>query len=631
MKNQILKILLGVITSVIIIGLLFYFFLFLNPLGIYQSNTLRWIPIFIVGVSFYCSGLINKNTTIKLLPILSIPLIPFKLFNFTYFPFIIPLCIVAALAIVLTNKQLNLKYRKYAFIPIVGIFLYFLFSQPLIIEKKDFGYDENGELTNALVLWDFSKKTDLILPNHNLIDIENNDFNMKKISGKTHFVTFWATWCPPCMRNKPELEEFKKSLSNNSEIEFIDISFDGDRKDKWLQYIAEKRPMGIQLLSEDEQITSRELNLAGIPMYFIVKPNGTYKKYESFAVAKQMLKKNTNNLAIQKSKSIKKLDTFFNLIASSNKGMGSISFFQDSEEIYQKTIGFSNIENQIKANKNTKHRIGSITKTFTATIIMQMVEEGRLNLKTKLNTFFPNIPNASTITIESMLRHRSGLYNITEKKDFASWMENPQTQEQMLNRIIKNGTIFNVNEKREYSNTNYILLSYIAEKIDKKSFNSILQSRIIKPCNLQNTHFGEKIEIKKNEASSYVMESEWKLATETDMTVPMGAGGIISTPTDINIFYDQLFNGTLVSDKSRSAMTAIIDGWGMGLSQFPFPNKLAYGHPGSIDGFSSIAVYFPGERLGVTYITNAEDLPLRNIFFTALNIYFDDKFEIPKF
>lgn len=481
------------------------------------------------------------------------------------------------------------------------------------------------------MLWDFSKKTDLILPNHNLIDIENNDFNMKKISGKTHFVTFWATWCPPCMRNKPELEEFKKSLSNNSEIEFIDISFDGHQKDKWLQYIAEKRPMGMQLLSEDEQITSRKLNLAGIPMYFIVKPDGTYKRYESFPVAKQMLKKNTNNLSIQKSKSIKKLDTFFNLIASSNKGMGSISFFQDSEEIYQKTIGFSNIKNQIKANKRTKYRIGSITKTFTATMIMQLIDEGKLSLKTKLATFFPEVTNASNITIESLLRHRSGLYDVTNQDDFANWMEKPQTKEQMLYRIIKNGINFNVDEHREYSNTNYILLSYILEKIERNTFDEILRSRILEPCDLKDTYFGGKIKTENNQAFSYSMESEWKLATETDMSVPMGAGGIISTPTDLNLFYDHLFNGTLVSDKSRNAMTDIIDGWGIGLSKFPFPNKLVYGHPGNIDGFSSITVYFPEERLGVTYITNAEDLPLRNIFFTALNAYFDDNFEIQNF
>lgn len=631
MKNQILKVLLGVITSAAIIGLLFYFFLFLNPLGIYESNTLRWIPIFIIAISFYCNGLINKDTAIKLLPILFIPIILFKPFNYTYFPFIIYLCIVAALSIVVTHKKLTSKYRKYALISIAVIFLYFLFSQPLILVQEDFGYDKNGEITNALVLWDFSKKTDLKLPNHLLLDKQNGDFNMKRITDKTHFITFWATWCAPCMKDKPALEKFKKKFSTNPKIEFVDIYFDSDRKNKWLQYIKEKQPLGLQLISKNQQSTSRALNFSGIPMHFIVKPNGTYKKYRSFEVAKKILEKTLNATSSQKNKNRKKLNAFFNTIASINKGMGSISFFQDSEEIYHKTIGFSNVKNQIKSNKRTKYRIGSITKTFTATIIIQLVDEGKLSLETKLATFFPEIPNASNITIESLLRHRSGLYDITNQEDFANWMEKPQTQEQMVYRIIKNGIIFNVNEQMEYSNTNYILLSYIAEKIEGNTFDKILLSRIIEPCDLKDTYFGGEIKNENNEAFSYSMENEWKLATETDMSVPMGAGGIISTPTDVNIFYDQLFNGNLISDSSRLAMTDIIDGWGMGLSQFPFPNKLAYGHPGSIDGFSSIVVYFPKEKLGITYIANGEDLPLRNIFFTALNIYFDDNFEIPKF
>ena len=631
MKNQILKILLGVITSATIIGLLFYFFLFLNPLGIYESNTLKWIPIFIAGISFYCSGLINKNTSIKLLPILFIPVILFKPFNFAYFPFIISLGIVAVLAIVITHKKLTLKYGKYALISIAGIFLYFLFSQPLIIEKEGFGYDENGDLKNALVLWNFSKKTDLKLPNHILLDIQNDDFNLKRVTDKTQFINFWATWCAPCMQNKPELEKLKKRFFNNPKIEFIDISFDSDRKNKWLQYIEDKQPLGLQLISKNQQATSRSLNFAGIPMHFIVKPNGTYKKYRSFEVAKKIVKKTLNPISSQKNNNIEKLTTFFDAIASKNKGMGSISFFQNSKEIYHKTIGFSNVENQIKSNKSTKYRIGSITKTFTATIILQLIDEGKLSIESKLAAFFPKIPNASNITIESLLRHRSGLFDITDQENFTSWMEKPQTREQMLYRIINNGTIFNVNEKREYSNTNYILLSYIAEKIEGKTFDIILNSRIVKPCDLKDTYFGGKIINENNQAFSYTLENKWKLTTETDLSVPMGAGGIISTPTDLNIFYDQLFNGNLISDSSRLAMINIMDGWGMGLSQFPFPKKLAYGHPGSIDGFSSIAVYFPEEKLGITYITNGQDLPLRNIFFTALNIYFDDTFEVPKF
>tara|TARA_R110002073_G_scaffold298418_1_gene465048 strand:- start:2596 stop:4044 length:1449 start_codon:yes stop_codon:yes gene_type:complete len=482
----------------------------------------------------------------------------------------------------------------------------------------------------VLVLWDFSEKKDLKLPNHLLLDRNNSDFNLNSLKGKTHFITFWATWCAPCMREKPELESFKREFKNNTQIEFIDISFDSDKKKEWLQYLENSKPLGLQLISENQQQTGRALNFVGIPMHFIVNKEGVYKKYRSFQVAEKVLKKSLNS-TLQENNNLEKIDKYLSAIESKNQGMGSISIFQNGAEVYTKSIGFSNIKAQIKSNNNTKYRIGSITKTFTATIIMQLINEQKLKLETKLEKFFPEIPNASNITIESLLRHRSGLYDITNQEDFANWMEKPQTQEQMLYRIIKNGTIFNVNKQREYSNTNYILLSYIAEKIENKTFNEILQSRIVEPCDLKDTYFGGKIRNENNQAFSYSLENEWKLATETDMSIPMGAGGIISTPTDLNLFYDQLFNGTLVSDKSRNAMTDIIDGWGMGLSQFPFPNKLAYGHPGSIDGFSSIAVYFPEERLGVTYITNAEDLPLRNIFFTALNAYFDDTFEIQNF
>lgn len=259
---------------------------------------------------------------------------------------------------------------------------------------------------------------------------------------------------------------------------------------------------------------------------------------------------------------------------------------------------------------------------------MQLIDEGKLSLETRLDTFFPNIPNASNITIESLLRHRSGLFDVTNQENFTSWMEKPQTQKQMLNRFIQNGITFNVNERREYSNTNYILLSYIAEKIEKSTYAEILQTRIVEPCNLNDTYFGGKINNLNNEASSYIKRQKgWELATETDLSVPVGAGGIISTPTDLNTFYNQLFSCNLVKYSSLLAMTKIIDGGGMGLSQLPFPGKLAYGHPGSIDGFNSVIVHFPEEKLGATYITNGEVLPLRSILFTALNIFFNNDYK----
>jgi D-alanyl-D-alanine carboxypeptidase len=623
MKKQISRVLLGVIISIAVMGVLFYFFIFLNPLGIHGSNTLKWIPVLVAGLSLYFSGRINQNTSAKLLPVLFIPLILLKPFNFFYFPFIIIIFIIGVLSLVVTLKIIPTNYKKISWTAMVAIFLYFLLSQPLILEKKESGYDDEGELVNAIVLWDFTEKKGLELPDHFLLDRDNLDFNMKSFSGKTYFISFWATWCAPCMKNKPELEKLKKEFKYNSQIEFIDVSFDGDRE-RWLQYIVNTQPMGLQLISENQQKTGRALNFAGIPMHFIVKPDGSYKEYRSFQVAKKALENSLNSNIPKSNSSLEKIDKYLDTIEYKNQGMGSISFFQNGKEIYTKTFGFSNVKNHSKPNKGTKYRIGSITKTFTAVIIMQLIDEGKLSMETRLDNFFPDIPNASNITIESLLRHRSGLYDVTKEENFASWIDKPQTKKQMLNRFVKNGITFNVNERKEYSNTNYILLSYIAEKIENTTYAGILQTRITEPCNLKDTYYGGKINNLNNEALSYKMQDDWELTTETDMSIPAGAGGIVSTPTDLNIFYSQLFSGKLVSHSSLLAMTEIIDGAGIGMSQLPFPDKLAYGHPGSIDGFNSVTAYFPEEKLGATYVTNGEVLPLKSIFFTALNIFFNN-------
>ena len=93
-----------------------------------------------------------------------------------------------------------------------------------------------------------------------------------------------------------------------------------------------------------------------------------------------------------------KLDSLFDLIEKAQQGMGSVSIFKDGQEVYQKSIGYSDIEKGLKANAKTKYRIGSISKTFTAAIILQLVQEGKLSLDTRLDKFYPDLPNASSIT-----------------------------------------------------------------------------------------------------------------------------------------------------------------------------------------------------------------------------------------
>ncbi|WPP51365.1 serine hydrolase domain-containing protein [Catalinimonas niigatensis] len=326
-----------------------------------------------------------------------------------------------------------------------------------------------------------------------------------------------------------------------------------------------------------------------------------------------------------------KMDSLFRLIEEHEQGMGSVSLYQNGEEVYHRAFGFADAENNIRATEKTRYRIGSISKTFTATLIMQLVEEGKLSLDTPLYSFFPELPNADKITIKHLLRHRSGLYNFTNKPDYRNWMDQPKTQEELLNIFLENGAEFEPGEKFAYSNTNYVLLSFIAEKVANKPFADILQSQITEPLQLKHTYFGKKIDSNKEEALSYYKIEKWEVATETDMSIPMGAGGIVSTPADLNTFLVHLLSGKLVSQSSLEQMTTLIDGYGLGLIQMPFYEKKSYGHNGRIDEFYAMSGYFPEEKFSIAYISNGIGMPVNDIMIAALSIYFGKEYDFPEF
>jgi len=329
---------------------------------------------------------------------------------------------------------------------------------------------------------------------------------------------------------------------------------------------------------------------------------------------------------------VEKLDSLFNIINSNELAMGSISIFSNGEEVYQRSMGYSNLEKASEANASTKYRIGSITKTFTAVVIMQLIEEGKLEMSTLLMEFFPQIPNADKITVQHLLRHQSGLYNITDDEDFRTWMLKPQSREEMLSRIKKNGIDFEPGERSEYSNTNYLLLTYIAEDIEDKRYADIVKERIIDKLNLPNTFYGGKIDPEDNQAVSYVKsENGWDLALETDMSVPVGAGALVSTPEDLNTFFYNLFEGNLVSENSLQTMKITNDGTGIGLMKLPLPEIEVYGHGGGIDGFSSIVVHFPKEKISAAYTANGSDYPMINLLLDLINIVLGQEYELPNF
>jgi D-alanyl-D-alanine carboxypeptidase len=330
-------------------------------------------------------------------------------------------------------------------------------------------------------------------------------------------------------------------------------------------------------------------------------------------------------ITVAQNNNSKKLDRFFNKIESENKAMGTISIVKNGKEIYQKNIGYANLKTKTRPNKYTKYRIGSITKTFTAAIILQQIDEGKLTLNTLVKEFFPEIPNAHKITIEDLLRHQSGLTNITNDKNLRTWVSKPQSRKQMVDRFIKNGTVFEPKEKSSYSNTNFAILSYISEKIDNKPFATVLHNRIIQPLGLKRTEFGKEIQPNNNEANSYHLENnQWNLINfQTHMSAPMGAGAIVSTSSDIATFYTNLFKNKLISKGSLKELMTIKKGFGLGISQFKFKGLKVYGHDGGIDGFQSFALYIPEKNVSMAFTFNGLNMLMMPLVISILDKYFE--------
>lgn len=328
-----------------------------------------------------------------------------------------------------------------------------------------------------------------------------------------------------------------------------------------------------------------------------------------------------------------KMDSLFNALETNNKAMGSICISKDGKEIYRNAIGYSLINGELKtkADVNTKYRIGSVSKMFTATLIFQLIDEKKLTLNDKLDKYFPQLPNATKITVEQLLGHRSGIHNFTNDEAYGSYMEQPKSQKEMLEIIAKGGTDFEPDSKAEYSNSNYVILGFIIEKITNKPYAEVLKQKITSKVGLKNTYYGGKTSAAKNEGFSYQYINQWNTMPETDMSIPGGAGAIVSTPADLNKFIEALFGLKLISEASLTHMKTIKEGHGLGMFQFPFDAKKAYGHDGSIDGFNAMLGYFPEDKLAIAYCSNGQNYEVNNIIVAALSIYYNKDYIIPSF
>ena len=327
-----------------------------------------------------------------------------------------------------------------------------------------------------------------------------------------------------------------------------------------------------------------------------------------------------------------KLAAYIDSLYAHHKIMGSFAFAENDRPTFIKVVGFADVEKNQKANVNTQYRIGSISKTFTAVLIMKAFEEKKISLDQKLSEFYPEIPNAEKISIENLLQHRTGIHNLTSEAEFWQYNTKPQTESSLISIIKKYKSDFESGSKHEYSNSNYILLGFILEKIYKKPYAVLLKDKITKPLKLTLTEVGGKIDPSKDQAKAYqYINGTYVASSETDMSIPIGAGNIISTPRDLLTFILGLENGKLVKKSSLEKMKTFMDDYGYGLVKVPFDNYSGFGHTGGIDNFSSALFYFPDLKIATAFSTNQSEMDTNDISIKMIETAMGKDFEMPSF
>jgi len=231
---------------------------------------------------------------------------------------------------------------------------------------------------------------------------------------------------------------------------------------------------------------------------------------------------------------------------------GSALVAEDGKVIYKNGFGLANMEWNIPNTADTKFRVGSVTKQFTAMLIMQLVEEGKLKLDVPVTTYIPDYPKdkGDKITIHHLLTHTSGIPNYTGLSTFGDIMRDPITPEELVKSFLDLPLEFEPGEQFSYSNSGYILLGYIIEKVTGKSYEDNLKERIFEPLGMKNSGYDHNEEIISKRASGYDKAGPDYFNTRyIDMSVPYSAGAIYSTVEDLYLWDQALYTEKLLSQK----------------------------------------------------------------------------------
>ena len=346
----------------------------------------------------------------------------------------------------------------------------------------------------------------------------------------------------------------------------------------------------------------------------------------------------SNNQAIAE-----EMDAYLQAYLETRRFMGSVLVANGDEVILNRGYGMANLEHNIPNTPQTKFRLASVTKQFTATAIMQLQEAKLLDINKPISTYLPDYPNGDSITIHHLLNHTSGVPSYTGFPDFLEKMRLTTTLDDLIARFRDKPLEFEPGKSLEYSNSGYVLLTKIIEVVSSQSYPEYLQQNIFTPLGMNDSGYDEHELVLSNRASGYEFSGDNYLNAEfIDMTLPSGAGGLYSTVEDLYKWDRALYSEVILKESSKQAMFAPT----VKVEDYPGTDSkvyMGYGwvvdthyqrqrvvHDGGINGFSTCISRYLDDFITIIVLGNVITTPAQVIANDLAAILFSEPYELPK-
>lgn len=339
-----------------------------------------------------------------------------------------------------------------------------------------------------------------------------------------------------------------------------------------------------------------------------------------------------------------KINDLIHTYVDYGKFNGAVLVSEKGNIIYKKGLGFANIEWDIPNQPNTKFRIASVSKQFTAMLIMQLVAEKKLALDVPITTYLSSYPkvNGDKINIHHLLTHTSGIPNYTSFPIYRDMMPHSKKPEEIIQIFVDSTLQFSPGERFSYSNSGYVLLGAIIEKLTGQSFDKVLQEKILTPLKMINTGYDNTNKLIKNHANGYNKHlNSFVPSNYIDMSMAFTAGGIYSTVEDLYLWDQALYTEKLLPQKYLDMIfTKHIPAWGQdygygwNIGQMRIGNTHdiveTIDHDGVINGFNAIIVRFPTDQSSIILLNNAGNARLYKMTQAISGIIYDKSYDFPK-